>query len=202
MATVRIDDWGQRLLAVSRQTLTQQERQHVLSVAKVIAVAEVKRNIEQGRSPTGASWPPLRFNRIRGGTRPLRDQGLLLASITGRTDDRGVYVGSPLDYAAIHNYGGTIRPKKAKYLAIPVTRAAQLADSPRNFPQLSFRPVRRQGGKVRGSLISEDGETQYLLVTHVDVPQRRYLGLTRESAKKVTDAASAEIAKALQGKLA
>lgn len=66
-------------------------------------------------SPDGASWKP---NRT--GTSTLYQSGNLAASIDYQTGSGHVEVGSALVYAAIHQFGGTIRPVSAKRLAFMI----------------------------------------------------------------------------------
>ena len=77
-------------------------------------------------------------------------------------------------YAAIHQFGGTIRPVNAKSLAIPVTPEARKVH-PRDFKGLF--PVRKQG-KDQGVLCTQDGKgkikVQYLLRKSVYIPMRKY----------------------------
>jgi phage virion morphogenesis protein len=63
-------------------------------------------------SPDGASWKP-----NRAGTSTLYQSGNLAASIDYRTGSGSVEIGSGLVYAAIHHFGGTIKPVNAKRLA-------------------------------------------------------------------------------------
>ena len=74
-------------------------------------------------------------------------------------------------YALIHEIGGTIVPKRAKFLTVPVTENAKRAGSPRNMPSLHF-------GKTKGGqpvLLDQSGRVQYLLRKKVTIPARPYL---------------------------
>jgi len=77
-------------------------------------------------------------------------------------------IGTDLEYGAIHEFGGTIRPKNAKYLAIPV---GSYKDSPRKHPGLKLRKT-RNGNLV---LVSPSGQVQYVLKSSVEIPARPYL---------------------------
>jgi len=114
--------------------------------------------------PKGPPLSPITVgSRRKGSSLPLLDTGALRNSVVGRspatsigsenaaTQEVGI-IGSSLIYARIHQYGGVIRAKNAKNLAIPLTRRARAAGSPRNFgDELSFVPSRRTG--VSGLLI-------------------------------------------------
>src|SRR5262249_28724479 len=115
-----------------------------------------ERFVIQGQAHVFRSWPKapplskltLRARR-RGGAETLIDSGVLRLSISGRSPgqelsreqgtlnaagkEQGV-LGSALIYAALQNYGGEVRPTRAKALAVPLTPEASAAGSPLNFP--------------------------------------------------------------------
>ena len=62
--------------------------------------------------PNGELWP-----HNKKGSAPLYASGALHDSIDYRAGLGQVTVGSPLIYAAIHHFGGEIKPKKGKYLS-------------------------------------------------------------------------------------
>ncbi len=86
----------------------------------------------------GVPWAPV----IRDGrdASPLRDTGALLESITFKATTKDLVVGAPATFkrAKLHQYGGTIVPTKAKWLAIPVapplSPAERRAWKPRTVP--------------------------------------------------------------------
>jgi phage gpG-like protein len=103
----------------------------------------------------------------------LIDTGNLRGAVSAENDSDDVVSVGPrnVSYAAIHEFGGTIRPVNAKYLAIPVTKAARYAGSPRRFGgRLHFQTV--AGG---GALVDEDGDIQYSLKRSVTIPARPYV---------------------------
>lgn len=113
----------------------------------------VQDGFERGRSPHGQKW---RRPRGRPGGRPLLDTGRLRASITTRTRGRmGFEIGTNAIYGAVHQYGATIRPKRAKYLA--------------------FRTGGVRGGKTqrRGGKLGK-GES-WVFAKQVTIPARPYL---------------------------
>jgi phage virion morphogenesis protein len=65
--------------------------------------------------PDGNPWPKSLRAQLTGG-KTLTDTGRLAGSITHEVSDRGVAVGTNLFYAAIHQFGGTIRAKTSKGL--------------------------------------------------------------------------------------
>ena len=115
--------------------------------------------------------------------------GLLGASLTifEVTLDEAV-IGSNLPYAAMRNFGGIIRPKTAKALAIPLdNRIKRLGFSPRDVdPQreiLDFVPAGGgRSGNVFGLLVDTEGlfgtpdEALFALATHVEQEGAFFLG--------------------------
>ena len=82
-----------------------------------------------------------------------------------------IAIGTDLESAPIHEFGGTIRAKNVKFLAIPLTEEAQQYVSPRNFPrELHYVPAK--GG---GVLMDENDDAHYLLRKSVTIPARPYL---------------------------
>jgi phage gpG-like protein len=95
-----------------------------LKQSKVLLSAATKECFDQGKSPAGDLWAPLRHPRAnsRGGDKPLRDKDLLMASATAQgaghveqlTQTYLVY-GSNLDYAGVHQFGATIPERRRPY---------------------------------------------------------------------------------------
>lgn len=77
-------------------------------------------------------------------------------------------VGTNLEYAAIHEFGGVIKPKTAKHLAIPV---GSYTGSPRTHSDLKVRKT------TKGNLVMVDGggKVQYVLKKSVEIPARPYM---------------------------
>lgn len=82
-----------------------------------------------------------------------------------------VAIGTDLESAPIHEFGGTITPKTAKFLAIPVTEEAQQYVSPLNFP----RELHFVLGKTGGVLMDENDTAHFVLKKSVTIPARPYL---------------------------
>jgi HK97 gp10 family phage protein len=105
-----------------------------------------------------------------------------------------VEVGTNLEYAAIQEYGGTVTAKKSKYLAIPLTKTARGAGSPRNFP-LTLHLVK--GGSGNLVLVSDEGQAHYVLKTSVTIPARPYLRPAFDDNKEEIRAAIGDAIKTL-----
>ena len=84
-----------------------------------------------------------------------------------------VYVIVVAEYGRIHEYGGTIVPRSAKALAIPLNEAARRVGSPRAYPTKLH--VQWAKGAESGVLADEAGVAQYALVRSVTIPARPYL---------------------------
>lgn len=72
-------------------------------------VSNVQLGFKSGASPGGQAWAPLKIRRGQ----PLRDTGRLRSSITASADGDGVTVGTNVNYAAVHQFGTVINPKKS-----------------------------------------------------------------------------------------
>ena len=80
-----------------------------------LGVSQTQRRIHSEKtSPSGEAW-----QKNRAGTSILFRSGALAASMFHTATSSAAMWGSPLVYAAIHNFGGTIRPKKGKALRFP-----------------------------------------------------------------------------------
>jgi phage gpG-like protein len=137
----------------------------------MVLVADVQDQFYNGHDASGQPFAPLKFPRPAGGNRPLLNQAILANSYTAETDPRGVTVGSSHVAAALHQFGGVIRPVKAKALTIPLTKEASQYGSPRRFPRPLFVAagglVERTGQGPRAKLVKH-----FLFVRSVTVPAR------------------------------
>lgn len=141
-------------------------------------VSDVKNRFYTGTAPDGTKWRPLKYPRPRGGDKPLMDTGRLLASITGTADATSVTVGTAHPGAALQNAGGVVRPKRAKHLAIPLTKEAARAGSPRRMKGTAKVPLFAR--KVNGKWVGH-----WLLVKQVTVPARPFAGVSKEGERAV-----------------
>lgn len=108
----------------------------------------------------------------------IKDQGLIRTRTLSRSIDAeiseqssaraAVDVGTNLEYGAIHEFGGTIKSKNAKYLAIPV---GSYTGSPLKYSDLKIRKT----GKGNLILVDAGNQVQYVLKSSVEIPARPYL---------------------------
>jgi HK97 gp10 family phage protein len=108
----------------------------------------------------------------------IKDQGLirthhLSRSLHMEVSERSatkaaVDVGTNLESAAIHEFGGVIKAKNVKYLAIPV---GSYTGSPLKYSDLSVRKT----GNGNLILVDASNRVQYVLKASVQIPARPYM---------------------------
>jgi phage gpG-like protein len=137
------------------------------------------------------------LNAVRG---KVKDNGLIRTRTLSRSLHQEitettatsvtVEVGTNLQHAAIHEYGGTIRPKKGKYLAIPI---GTLTGSPQTH-ELKLRKT----GAGNLLLVNASGTPQYLLRQSVEIPARPYM---RPAWDENQEAIQTEVARVARQKI-
>lgn len=178
-------------------------------VAKMI-LSDVKSNFNKSSAPDGTRWKALAHGRPSGGNpMPLLNNGLFRGSMTAKSTATEATVGTNYAQAGIHQFGGIIRATKAKFLAIPATKEAQRAGSPRKFPRPltpiigksgkgvlveTSTVVRPRGAKSKTGVTSGSlprnrsaGTVQFYLVKEVKILARPYLGFSPDLLKKVDE---------------
>lgn len=112
--TVRLQgDWSAfdrqltRLVGFNFVALHVEIGEHMLSV--------IQQRFDTETDPRGNKWEPSARVREEGG-QTLTDAGLLRRSFTRRATAKYVAVGTPDKRARIHNFGGTIRPRRRRAL--------------------------------------------------------------------------------------
>jgi phage virion morphogenesis protein len=95
--------------------------------------SEAVTGFETETGPDGARWRPS-ARALEDGGLTLTDTGQLRQSITAASDATSAIAGTNLIYAAIHQFGGTIRPKAGKKaLATPFGARASVTMPARPF---------------------------------------------------------------------
>ncbi|WP_311515274.1 phage virion morphogenesis protein [Oligella urethralis] len=120
-----------------------QEVAHVMNTA-------VSENFEHGGRP---KW----LGKWDGTASKLQDTGRLRNSITRIFDTTTAVVGTNVIYAGIHQFGGAIRPKRAKALRFNGRFASQVTMPARPFLKLEpedFQEIELIGQEYLQSLIS------------------------------------------------
>jgi phage virion morphogenesis protein len=90
---------GQRLLAEVQGRLS--DLAPALTAIKEVALDSIRENFNQSGRPD--AWAPLRYRQGK----PLILTGRLRASITGVVEGSSVVLGTNVEYAPLHQYGGT-----------------------------------------------------------------------------------------------
>lgn len=115
------------LLRVMRDTT-------LLRAVGVGLVEATQSRFERGVDPEGNAWAPLNPGYAAGKRGPgiLRESGMrggLMSSITFATSSDAVEVGTNRVYAAIHQFGGEIKPKSGDRLVFSIAAAPVFARS-------------------------------------------------------------------------
>jgi phage virion morphogenesis protein len=124
----------------------------------------VDERFEGGFGPGGVPWKRSRRAAEQGG-KTLVDSARLAQSITREPGPRSVVVGTNVAYAAIHQFGGTIRAKTPKGLV--------------------FR-VGGQAGRSKGS---------WRRMMQVVIPARPFLGIDREDIADIDAVVTGHLAR-------
>lgn len=153
--------------------------QSVGRILQQLAISDTKKRFAASMSPDGTPWVPLRHQRVYAGTsnKPLRNFGFLMASVQAKATQNDMTVSSNLIYAGLHQFGGMVRPKKGKFLAIPATKEASRAGGARRFRRPLHPIINRRG--TGGVLLDENDVVQYYLTKEVKVPARPFLGFSK-----------------------
>jgi hypothetical protein len=130
-ATVDISESGVAVISRLSSLVQSPARLHQASGAAV--TKELKAHfLQRNQEPNKMGWPSQNFFSKEG----FRRTALVHADESSAL----VAVASP---AMAHRLrGGTVRPKRAKFLAIPLTAQAYAAGSPREMQDLSYLPPR------------------------------------------------------------
>jgi phage gpG-like protein len=93
-----------------------------LKTAAVYLASQSKECFDQSRDPSGVAWLPLKSPSARRGgprSKPLRDTGLLMASVAARgaghveeVTRTSLVVGTSIDYASYHQLGTSSIPAR------------------------------------------------------------------------------------------
>ena len=151
----------------------------IVNRSALLVQREAQRLLSQGSSNRGAT-------PSRPGSPPHKDTGTLARSITvdlaklkSRRQTRiRAATGTRLKYAAIHEFGGTIVPRTAKALLVPIgdkgRKAMRSVSSVREL-KLSF--IKRKGGKppLLARNMGDRIEPLFVMTKRVVLPPRPYM---------------------------
>lgn len=90
-------------------------RKYFENVGRYVQRQTIHERFDKEQSPNGEKWKPLSSSRVKqrmkrhksGNMKILQDTGELRRSIKYQADDEGVIIGSNLNYAKLHQFGGT-----------------------------------------------------------------------------------------------
>jgi phage gpG-like protein len=113
-----------------------------------------------------------------------------------KKDESSYSLTNPLPYAAIHEYGGTITPKEAKYLSIPLPpattdRGVMRYSTVREAVEAEnlFFVVSKQGNALLAKATGRDQiEAWFALKDQVVIPARHYATQAIEAARPEAEA--------------
>ncbi len=178
---VEWDDAGARAALGRAVTALDNPYEMYDEIGQMLASA-VLRRFETETGPDGTKWAPSRRARKKGG-QTLTDSARLRQSITHRADAAGVEVGTNVVYAAIHQFGGTIRKKARK-------QTLEFDDDTGRF--ISRRnAARRKTGLIR--IVNAQ-----IGAHSVTMPARPYLGVSGDDRTAVLDIATRMLAETLR----
>lgn len=149
----------------------------VLRAIGVALVEVVNQRFESGTDPFGQKWHALlpAYAQIKKGPGILRASLMLQRSVTFATSPGQVTVGSNRIYAAVHQFGATIKPVNAKALAF---RLGAPSTGPRGGKKTSIFIVRAKS---------------------VTIPQRPYLGFGPNDQRAVMETMAVFIGHTING---
>lgn len=123
-----------------------------------------------------------------------------IETINGRKIKVGVLKGNAQHLAAIHEYGCTVRAKKAKYLTVPIHPAA-VGKKARSFPDL-FLFTAKSGEKFLAKGEGNNLEFYYWLTRSVKIPERSFLRAGHDKySDEVLNKVEKAICQVLSGKM-
>lgn len=205
MLTVEIKGADKTAAALARVSVA--VRLPLMRALDALMKDQVNRTFGSQRDPvTGTPWKrtgPLALrNRPSGGGQTLRaTAGGLLDSIVSRAPqltETSVTIGTGKVYGPIHQTGGTIRPKNAQKLAVPLTREAVRAGTARrwmnqNRGKFFFTDkaiCKREGGRV---------VAHWARMEKSEIPQRQFLGIGQAYGREIERFVTKVVERALAG---
>ena len=184
MATLTLDDWRARIEAMGAGGFGRVVGK-VMRANAFDAEAIAKAGVTAG----GFSGLKVRTGRLRQSIAGRYKAGPAVHDIV--LSAGGARAGKEVRYAAIHEYGGTVRPKNGRYLRIPMGAAVTGAGVDRFTTPLRqsgaglFRVQKAEDGRLFlvKTVGKGKGQPWYRLVTSARIPARPYLHPTIERVK-------------------
>jgi len=165
-----------------------------LEITKRLLANDFKKNFSEQHDPDGTPWPAIHA-RPDGTTHALWDKGALVRS-TGAGEHHietmgrdELIIGTNMEYASIHQYGGTINAQPGRALSVPLSVEAKRAGGASHFPR-PLTLIRRSGGPPL--LVETNGRRgittfHYVLLRSVTIPQRAFIGIGQKLADTIAE---------------
>lgn len=147
-ATMTIQGADPLLMALKRLG-NKDNQKDLMDTLGSYGVSSTQERFIRKSSPNGLGWKPAH----RGG-QTLRDTGRLFQSLTYRATQNGVEWGTNVIYAAIHQFGGTIKPKKAKKLVFRGLKGMVFANQV-NIPARPYLGINDEDRTEMANLIQD-----------------------------------------------
>lgn len=163
----------------------------IMQQISLYSLSKIQKRIESNIAPANK---PLTVE-LKKGTNTLRDNGHLRASLHARHSAVSATVATNVPYARIHNEGGVITPKNAKYLTIPAIRefakkskiqgVKKTIEEYETKGYVFFRPYRRGGGSRSNVIMFKKNKGKgkarvaFYLKKKVVIPKRQFMYLTK-----------------------
>lgn len=103
-------------LALGNLAQAVEDRGSLLALLGTYLESATIERFDREQAPDGSKWTASIRAREEGG-KTLTDSSVLRSSITHNVRGDAVEIGTNLIYAGVHQFGATIRPKNADYLA-------------------------------------------------------------------------------------
>jgi len=155
-------------------------------------VSKSVKRLKQGKvkPPTSKFTKSL---RVKPGGKTLLDTGRLWQSLTYKVEGDKVKVGSNVVYAKTHQFGATIKPKKAQKLCIPATREAKRLSSVEGVKG-ALEEFRKRGYRIwftekaiMGQKGKEKPQVLFYRKEKVEIPARTFVYLTEEDWEEIVE---------------
>lgn len=208
MPVVRTTPKGLNNVLRSLNGLARVPNSEIHRIAAAVVLSSTQQRFQAGAGPDGIPWPKSRRAEEQSG-QTLLDKGYaggLVGSLQAKSDAKSGKVGTNKAYAAMQQFGGVVKPRNAKALAIPLTPQARRAGSPTKFSK-KLSLVWPKGSKY-GWLIERQAATkrktareiaQYLLAPSVTLPARPYLGITAADVAEIRNQVRATLEASMKG---
>jgi len=132
--------------------------------------------------------------RRKPGGKTLQDTGQLMKSLTYQLEGDGVIkIGSEgVPYAKVHQFGATIKAKKAQKLCIPATKETRKLTLTRNVRE-ALEELKKQGWKIwftDKAIMGRKGKKESVLFyrkEEVEIPARTFVYMTEGDWEEITE---------------